>query len=115
MPGDKFSRIKFSLWLFQSQNPWKLHAVNISRYTVPSCIHMLDVVVGSYILYYTTSQYIIYCGGEPEHHIRNVTSRSYILIAHKHNSCMCHESNVQLACLRITVARYYKFHAMLTG
>ena len=39
---------------------------------------------------YRTSQNTMYCGGEPEHHIRNVTS----LIAHKHVSCTCHESNL---------------------
>ena len=53
----------------------------------------------------------MYCGGEPEHHTRN------ILIAHKHVSCTCHELNLQalqLTCLQMIGARYYKFHAELT-
>ena len=63
-----------------------------------------------------TCQNTMYCGGEPEHHIRNVT-HVYILIAHKHVSCTCHEEPSSLAstCLRIIGARYYKFHAKLTG
>ena len=48
------------------------------------------------IVGYSSSEYIcntnqntMYCGGEPEHHVPNVIS----LIAHKHLSCTCHESN----------------------
>ena len=57
----------------------------------------------------------MYCGGEPEQR-----HNTHILIAHKlsQNTCTCHESNLQalqLACLRMTGARYYKFHTTLTG
>ena len=58
-------------------------------------IHSVEINEPTY--YNITSQNTMYCGGEPEHHIRNVTSRISIimLIAHKHDSCTCHESNLQ--------------------
>ena len=48
----------------------------------------------------------------------HITMASYIEL-HTQNKCMCHESSSLavrlLGCLRITGARYYKFHTMLTG
>ena len=68
---------------------------------ITSAVVKIQCIVGA-------SLSIIY---ETSHHV-------YILIAHKHVSCTCHESNLQalqLTCLRMIGARYYKFHAKLTG
>ena len=40
-----------------------------------------------------TSQNTMYCGGEPEASYMKRHIAVYILIAHKHVSCTCHESN----------------------
>ena len=46
--------------------------------------------------YVITSQNTMYCGGEPEASYTkcHIATRVYILIAHKHVSCTCHESNL---------------------
>ena len=53
--------------------------------------------------YLATSQNTMYCGGEPEQH-----HNTHILIVHKH----VFMNPLQLACLQITGARYYKLHTM---
>ena len=65
----------------------------------------------------------MYCGGEPINintWQTNACAKKYIHMVilnctHRVNARVMNLQAQQLGCLRITDARYYKFHTMLTG